>query len=306
VNPLTGPAEDSRPTFMAVIGHADEPVMLQRCIEHHLALGVDHVFVSLNLDDTESSDVARSFASSRVRVARREEYTDDPLDYFGGAMRAVSSWAAPDWLMFIDSDEFWVPAGGTMSAVAGLSAHDAFSVRRFNAPPIRSAGGDVKEFDFAHLETALVVGARQTMDPDFLVRNAATPWITAAILPKVMVRMHCAEEIHWGAHSFVPAKPDVRTGVPSDLLIVHIPFSNEARFRRKVRAARAMLEPLQARLTPNQAWHWRRWIELETTGRLGAEFAAQVIPEQEIGELLSRSVLTTPSRLYGSAQLSNA
>jgi hypothetical protein len=289
------------PAFAAIIFHADKAEMLRRCIEHHLALGVGHLFVSLNVADPESCAVAEAFASHRVRVARVADYAPDPLDYFSAALRAVSAWAQPDWVMFVDSDEFWVPAGGTMSAVAGLHATDAYPVRRFNAPPLRGADGTIAPL--APPASALVVGARQAMDADYLAAHAETPWIMAKIGPKLMVRPAAVARIVFGAHEFVPARDGVSVTVPDDLLIVHLPFTDEARFRRKIELAGAMLEAHRERLQPEQAWHWRRWLDVVAAGGLSAEFAAQVIDARDVGELTSRGVLTTPAELLATGRL---
>jgi CTP:molybdopterin cytidylyltransferase MocA len=294
------------PTFAAIIFHADKAEMLRRCIEHHLAAGVDRIFVSLHHDDAESAAVAAAHASAAVRVARVEEYAADPLDYFNASLHAVTAWAPTDWVMFVDSDEFWVPAAGTMRGVAGLEVSDASPVRRFNAPPIRSADGTLGPIDLADPAGTLVVGARQTMDAAYLAQNAGTRWIDHRVGPKLMVRPGCVGRIGFGAHDFVPVDARARVTVPDDLLIVHLPFTDEPRFRRKVEGARAMLAQHDVRLEPAQAWHWRRWLELADGGGLDAEFAAQVIDERQVAELLARGVLTTPRELFAARRLVDA
>jgi hypothetical protein len=291
--------------FAAIIFHADTAQMLWRCIGHHLAVGVDRIFVSLNLADAESEAAAAAFASERVRIVRVEDYAADTLDYFDAGLRAVTAWAQPDWVMFIDSDEFWIPAGGTMASVAGLDATDVYSVRRFNAPPVRNAGGTIRS-GISDPAEALVVAARQTMDAAFLERNASTPWINARIGPKLMVRPRDVQRVAWGAHDFTAAHGEVRVAVPEDLLVVHFPFTTEGRFRRKVDAIRPMLAQHQHRLTANDAWHWKRWLAVADGGGLADEFAAQIIDERDLGELRSRGVLTTPEDLFASRRLIDA
>ena len=276
--------------------------MLRRCIEHHLAIGVDYLFVSLNVADAESRAVGEAFASGRVRVVPVASYAPDASDYFSAALRAVTTWARPDWVMFVDSDEFWVPAGGAMSAVAGLSATDAYPVPRFNAPPVRRADGTIAPPE-GPPASALVIGTRHAMDADYLAAHAETPWIMAEIGPKLMVRPRAVARIVFGAHEFAPAREDVRVTVPHDLLIVHLPFTDEARFRRKIDLAGAMLERLRHRLEPQQAWHWRRWLGVVAAGGLSEEFAAQAVDARDVGELMSRGVLTTAAELLGKRRL---
>lgn len=290
--------------FAAVIFHADTAEMLDRCVEHHLAIGVDRIFVSLNQDDPESAAVAAAFESPAVRVARIEEFAEDRFDYFTAALNAVAAWAKPDWLMFVDSDEFWLPAGGTMRAVAGLEAAGACTVRRFNAPPVR-AGGALRAFGVADLAAIPVIAERQAMDAELLARSAA-PWIGAKIGPKLMLRPRLARRVKYGAHEFVPAYDGMRVVVPDDLLIVHFPFTGEARFRRKVELIGAMLAAHADRFQPGEAWHWRHWLRVAERDGLAAEFAAQVVDERDLAELHARGVLTTPADLFGTRRLVDA
>jgi Glycosyl transferase family 2 len=291
--------------FAAAVFHADKPELLRRCVEHHLAAGVDRIFISLNVDDPESAEVAAAFESPGVRVARIDDYAPDRIGYFDAALRAVAAWTDPDWLMFVDSDEFWLPAGGTMRAVAGLENTGACCVRRFNAPPVRGADGALRAFDVSSLANVTVIGERQAMDAEFLARNAA-PWITAKIGPKHMLRPRVARRVGFGAHDFVPAGDGVRVIVPDDLLIVHFPFTDEARFRRKVELIREMLTAHADRIHPGEAWHWRHWLRVAEGGGLASEFAAQVIDAGDVAELRARGVLTTPAELFATRRLVDA
>jgi glycosyl transferase family 2 len=297
--------DQRRPTFAAVIAHADEPEMLERCIVHHLAIGVDAVFVSLNLDDEESARVAARFAGEHVRVERVGGYARDPFDYFTSAQAAVVAWRAPDWVLFVDSDEFWLPACGHIAGIGELESSDAFSVQRFNVPPVRSRGGTVLAVDVADLHLP-VVGVRHLMDAAFLADHPETSWISAAIVPKLMVRPRVAATIKLGAHEFTSRIENPRITAPRDLLIVHLPFTTEARFRRKVAAIRAMLAAHGARLRGGEGWHWRRWLTIDDEGRLGAEFDAQLVAEENVAALIASGDLTTPARLFADDRLALA
>lgn len=290
---------ERRPTFAAVIGHADDPDLLERCIAHHLAIGVDHVFVSLNGGDAASARVAREFApSGRVRAARPETFALDPFHYFTAAKDVVAAWAAPDWLLFVDSDELWTPAGGRIQNTAGLDELDLVAAPRFNVPPLREPDGILREPELADRNATLVIGARTVMDGDYLLRNPGTPWIVVEDARKVMVRPELVKEVGRGAHDVVTPGPVPRWAWPDDLLILHLPFTTEARFRRKVDAIRARLATYGTRFGPTQAWHWRRWLALDYAGQLGAEFERQVFAAADVPELLARGVLTTPARLF--------
>jgi hypothetical protein len=297
--------DQRRPTFAAVIAHADEPEMLERCIVHHLAIGVDAVFVSLNLDDEPSARVAARFAGERVRFERVGGEGLDPFGYFTAAQTAVTAWRNPDWVLFVDSDEFWIPACGGIAGIGELDLSDAFSVQRFNAPPVRSPDGVVRVPDVADPNLP-VVGTRHPMDAAFLADHPETSWISAAIVPKLMVRPRVAETIKIGAHEFVSRIENPRITAPRDLLIVHLPFTTEARFRRKVAAIRAMLTAHGARLRGGEGWHWRRWLAIDDDGLLGAEFDAQVVAEENVAALIAAGMLTTPAGIFADGRLAVA
>ena len=286
-----------------MIAHADDAGMLRRCVQHHLRIGVENVFVSLNLDDEPSRRVAEELASQNVRFARVQDFAHDALDYFTAAKELVTGWTDPEWLIFLDSDEFWIPKHGDIHDTAMLSETDAFSVRRFNAPPLRGADGKIGEIRAAD-PSVLVVGARQDMDAAFLAAHPDAPWINARIAPKLCARANVVATVGLGAHDFEPRLPDYRRAIPDDLLIVHVPFTTEERFRRKVRSIRAMLATHGHRFQAGQGWHWRRWLTIEDAGTLSDEFEAQVLDERAVAELVSSGVLVTPSELFENHHLS--
>ena len=293
-------------TFAALVFHADEPAMLRRCVEHHLAIGADHVFISLNVDDDENSAMAASLVSPVVSVRRVSDYASDTFDFFDAARHACKECAGMDWLMFVDSDEFWVPAGGKLRLISGLDDTDVLSVRRFNAPPIRDVTGATESPGLSDPAKAIVIAARQTMDPQSLVGNAPKPWITARIGPKLMVRPECVSRMHYAAHEFTPAHANVRVSVPDDVLIVHFPFTDEARFCRKVNLTRQMLAKHGHRFQGDQAWHWKRWTKVADAELLSGEFAAQAIDASNLEDYLARGILSVPARLFNVGVLVDA
>jgi len=182
----TAPAwRRSTPRFTAVIAHGDVAALLRRCIAHHLTIGVDSIFVALNVEDAESAAVPAEFRAANVRAAHLETFACDghPLDYFTAALHAATRWAAPDWVLFLDSDEFWIPAGGSIRTIAALDQTDVYSVRRFNIPPLRGRDGAVRDFDVRDPSKTLVVGARHAMDAEYLAQHPNTSWIAAKIGP---------------------------------------------------------------------------------------------------------------------------
>jgi glycosyl transferase family 2 len=298
---------NGRPRFAAVIGHADEPGLLRSCIAHHLAIGVDHIFVSLNGEDAESAAVLREFAERpNVRAARPEAFADDPFQYFTAAKDVVVNWVDPDWLLFVDSDEFWLPAGEGIATTVGLDETDVFDVPRYNLTPVRERDGTVRAFELPDREHSLLVEGRRTIDPAYLERYPDTPIIMDEGASKVFVRPGLVAEVGRGAHRIVARAAEPRTARARDLLIAHAQYTTESRFRRKAVAIRARLAAYGDRFRPGEAWHWRRWLDLDDAGTLSEEFARQLFDADKIPALLSQRVLTIPARIFARERASCA
>jgi hypothetical protein len=284
----------TRATFAAIVAHADDADMLVRCVRHHLAIGVDTVFISLNRDEPESTRAARELEhDGRVRAAHVESFAADPFHYFTAAKDVVAAWTAPDWVLFVDSDEFWIPRSGRIQATAGLEDADLFDVPVLQAPPIRERDGTFRTFD-AEPDRTLIFAPRLVLSDVYLAEHPEATVVMDS-QTKVLVRPAVVGEVGRGAHRIEPRVATLRRGEPADLAILHLPFTTHERFRRKVERVRARLTVYGDRFAPGQAWHWRRWIELDDTGRLDEEFDRQAFGAERVPELIARGVLTTPA-----------
>ena len=279
--------------FAAIVGHADDPDLLERCIAHHLALGVDRVFVSLNLDDPDSERVARSFErTGRVRAARLESFAPDPFHHFTAAKEQVVAWCDPEWLLFVDSDEFWISRTGRIGDAAGLADADLLDVPMLQSPPVRERDGSIRAASLADPASLPVVGAPAVLDARALAANPElAPFMSWGT--KVLVRTAFAGEVGRGAHDVVSCAGEPRRRMADDLAIVHVPFTTRARFRRKVDRVRARLTAYGDRFRPNQAWHWRRWLEIDDAGGIDAEFDRNALDAERLPELMAEGIVTT-------------
>jgi hypothetical protein len=288
-------------TVAAIIAHADDADMLARCVRHHLAIGVDAVFVSLNLDDPESAQVARELTQDpRVRAERVEAFAPDPFHYFTAAKDAVVAWTDPDWVLFVDSDEYWMPRTGCIHRTRGLREADALDVPVLHVPPIRERDGTIRPLDAIDPRTTLVYGPRFLLSPAVLAQNPAAALIMNAYT-KVCARPEVVREVGRGAHTFEPAVAAPRHATCDDLVMLHYPFTTRDRLRRKVARIRARLAAYGDRFGPGQAWHWRRMVELDDAGKLDEEFDRQTFAADEIADLLAQGILTTPAREFDAA-----
>jgi hypothetical protein len=271
--------------------------MLSRCIAHHLAIGIDRVFVSLNLDDPESACAAQAFeGTGRVRSARVETFAADPFHYFTSAIGVVAEWVSPEWILFVDSDDFWIPASGRIQNTAGLDDADLLDVPLFQMPPIRERDGSIRAVDVVD-DGSLMVASPILMDAEYLTRHPDSAIIRAGG-SKVLVRPEFVGEVGRGAHDIAARAAEPRRSTPDDLVIAHAPFTSMQRFRTKVERIRARLALYGDRFKPGQAWHWYRWIAIDDQDGLEAEFGRQVFDAADVAALLAQGVLTTPARVF--------
>ena len=156
-------------------------------------------------------------------------------------MREVEQWVNPDWVLFTDSDEFWLPKSGRIAETGQLGDSDLFIVERFNVATLRGADGAYVPPDLANLPDQPLVAARETIDDAYLSGDTDVPWIMALDAPKLLVRTAVIERVETGGHAIVARNPRLRWHMPDDLLIAHVPFTDEARFRRKVAQVREVL-----------------------------------------------------------------
>ena len=282
----------------AVIGHADEADLLERCIRHHLDAGIDRIFVSLNVDDADSERVARAYEhTGRVRVARLATFAADPFHHFTAAKDQVVAWCDAQWILFVDSDEFWVSRTASIADASDLDDDaDLVDVPMFQALPLRAADGTVRELALSD-PASLPIVAQANADADMLRNDPElapfTSWPT-----KVLVRPAFVAEVGRGAHQVASVIGTPRQRAASDLAIVHVPFTTRERFARKLRRVRIRLATYDDRFGPNQAWHWRRWLALEDAGEIDAEFERNTFREDRVPELVAAGVITTAARRF--------
>jgi 2-polyprenyl-3-methyl-5-hydroxy-6-metoxy-1,4-benzoquinol methylase len=284
------------PRFAAIIGHSDQPDILDSCIRHHLAIGLDYIFISLNKDSKATPD---AFAGDpRVRAGYARSFArQDLFLYFSHAVQELVAWSAPDWVLFADSDEFWLPRSRTMSGLRDLSDTDLLIVDRFNAPVLHSGEHAFRASDLADPYNQLLIVAREDIAEDYLSGNSEIPWIMGVDAPKLMVRPELVERVGTGGHSILARDADLRWRLPDDLLILHAPFTDENRFRRKLEAVRRTFALHAGRFDSRQAWHWRYWLSLDEEG-ISAEFQRQSFVESSTSILQRRGVLAFPQVQY--------
>jgi hypothetical protein len=276
----------------ASIGVIDEIECLESCVDYHASIGID-TFVITDLGSTDGTgEVLR-------RLARRENVR--VLE--AGQNMAESAWPAamqrhayecfqPDYIVYIDPDEFWLPAAGKLSAVCGES--DVIVPARYNViPDARLAAGDWRMHD--PLDQRIVFRERLRWSPGQQL-DFRTPIVRYAPGPKVMHRAVPAA-IARGWHA-VHSELLQKTVSPRDLVILHFPVSTYDRFRRKVVNAARHLEENRDHLKPGEAWHWRIYVQAHQDGLLRESYDCQVFSEEQIASFLRDGIACMACDLF--------
>lgn len=287
--------------FAAFLGVKNELELIDKAIDHLRAIGVDLVFAwDLNSrDGTLELLLARSRDDAGLKVIQGDDADYDSCATFAAARSAAAEAAKAgyDWLLFLDADEFWLPASGKLADCADLLEADALSVPRFNVPlSAPKTPGDERELalDALHYEDILLF---VEPIPDFrhhLQTNPETPWSMGVPLPKIMARPEFIESMTMGMHDIVArAGRPLRRTQPRDLIIAHLPFTTKSRFARKIASIREFVARYDEVLGPDRAWHWRRWLDIVDRDGLDEEFNRNVFDPTTCGELREQGTIVS-------------
>lgn len=284
----------------ACIGFSDEGSLLLDCVDHLLAIGVDNIVITeMSRTDSGATDLRDRLCSQRniswifMRQSKAEafDFTQAMLDY---ATQNLS----PDWLLFGDADEFWIPRGGNLRALLEAARYDVLQVPRFNLA-VEMTARDPLPHDLRHPDGPLMFVGGPANSPGLLADSSGHRWISGGVAPKVLARTSVVSGLMLGMHDVIPSEGSTpRRARATDLVIAHLPFTTLERFRFKVQGIREVFVHHAHRFKGNEAWHWRRWIELEDAGRLDEEFQQQLLSSQTLKQWRADRLLLTPEEYF--------
>lgn len=277
----------------AVIGVCDEVEMIEPCVRHAAATGVDAiVVVDSGSKDGTAEVLARLVAAGMVSVLRTDGDPEKDLDYMLAGVRHARALFSPDWILLQDADEFLLPRSGDVKAILDGARADVVRLDRFNACPTERLRAllatrdapDVAAIDIFVQELRL---SRAAMDADPTIA-----WVSARPVEKVIARAGVIAGIAAGAHGVLDADGRPVPHVPAqDAVVVHVPFSSKTRFFRKVENIGRLFARNPNMFSGAGGWHWRRWCELSGRGALHAEFEAQQLDAATLERLRAEGVV---------------
>ena len=274
-----------RPQFAAVVGVKDEVELIAHCIRHLRRIGVGAIRVLDSGSRDGTLERLASVAGPDLTVTHHSDQDPDAAAWTRTASRLARESDA-EWVLFLDADEFWIPAGGSLHSIAGLDTHDVLVVDRFNVP--LDAGGLLTANRKLPTEAAgleLIVrslpGFRGQME-----KNPDLPWIRIVPAAKVMARTSRIRHVLDGFHEIVPtAGPPLRRGRAPEVLVAHVPYTTLPRFAAKVRNIRRIFAVHDDYCGADMAWHWRRLLACRDEESVRREFDLQVFDERTLAAL---------------------
>lgn len=290
-------ASPKAPMIAAIVGVKDEVEIIGASISHLRQIGVDHIIVS----DSGSTDGTLDVLEDERRVGDLVVTHVDPtevVDYDTESARATALARASgaDWVLFMDADEFFIPATGSLKDCQQLHDADVIVVDRFNV--VVTARHLLMPATLApHTYGTLSLFTRQVADfQQHMKDHPDSPFVTIRPGPKVVARPSLAAAVAPGGHDVHAGEAPVVRVAATDLVVAHVPFSTQARFDRKVANIRKEVEMHPAYFEGGYAWHWRRWAEM-TAEALDAEFARQITDTRSLAGLRRAGAVRSAAEL---------
>ena len=287
--------------IVAHLGVKDEAELIEKTIAHLRAVGVDLIIAVDSYSTDGTVEILQAYRSKDdfwlVQMSDLEP--DGPERTWLAKNLELVKRAEADWAIFLDADEFWIPASGSLRNCSALADHDLLSVDRFNIAlgtngPMMPNELVPQRYDELLLFVEPVSDLRAR-----LLTNQDTPWIRGVPVSKVMVRPVRIRELTDGMHDAVATGDEpLRRTNPTDMIICHLPFTTRERFRRKVANARKVVAAHDEYLGEHLAWHWRRWVDLAKEGRIDEEFDRQRLRLEALPELRASGAVRSAAEIF--------
>jgi len=294
----------------AIVGVKDERDLIKPCLERLWSVGVGPILVLDDQSTDGTRDVIERLSARSPAPLVRTTFAHD----FGQNLRLDSDVFAPfmqqhspDWLLFIDADEFLICVNNDLRAILTKSDAPVLSIERFNVPltrdPFIPASG-TNSGDFLGVS---LIASQEVLNRTLLEETPGRRWIMHRILPKLVCRPEKVAHLGLGWHSASNSRGQViPVNAAKGIVIVHLPMTTPERFVGKVDNAREFFRRWADHYPGEAAWHWKRWVDLADRGLLDAEFEAQRMDEATVQRLSDLGVIERASAVLEKSRRSDA
>jgi aminoglycoside phosphotransferase (APT) family kinase protein len=281
--------------FGAYLATMDDIDILPAAIAHLRRIGVSTIVVE-DYGSTDGSLDVLAEAETRGDVWVLHPTAEDPYEVWDGINVALSRTLGVDWMLFVDADEFWLPASGSLHDLGELSVADVVTVRRYNVAlgpdgPLLPGDLPADAYDevwlYGRPAGGMFLRLREGDD---------VPWIGGQLEPKILVRPDAVRRIHNGDHG-VDCGDGCRKAIARDVIIAHVPFRSLAQFERKALNYQRAIEAFPEWYAEFQGWQWVRWARQLAEGRLGEEWARQMLDGAELERLRADGTLRSAAAM---------
>ena len=294
----------------AIVGVKDECDLIQPCLERLWAVGVGPILV---LDDHSvdgTRDVVDRLASRSPAPLARTTFSPDfgqNMLVDGPVVGPFVRQHSPDWLLFIDADEFLICVNHDLPTLLVGAVSPVFSIERFNVPLTNDPFVPVTGTDGSAFLGVPLITRREVLSRKLLEESADRRWIMHRLAPKLACRPGCVAQYGLGWHSVWDASGQPIPAHPAKgIVIAHLPMTTLDRFVRKVGNAREFFRNYGESYPGDAAWHWKRWVDLADRGLLDVEFEAQRIGESEMNRLVDLGAIERADAVLKKSVRTNA
>jgi glycosyltransferase involved in cell wall biosynthesis len=245
----------------------DAADVVEACLRHHLALGVERILVVDNASTDGTLDLLRRLASDLpISIESDDGPFRQDLAFTRLAREAARQGA--DWVLPLDADEFWVAPGDTLEGVLAEARAGALGVQVVNFAQHR----EQRVPDPAGLLTMTMRVPQPlpiTDSATALFDRDQVSFFEVSYRPKHVVRPTASVVFGPGNHRVWGTRAPV---VPSEaLLCLHAPLRSIGDLARRAEQGRRVEERGYA---PGESWHVRRWWRMWRDGTLDEDWPA--------------------------------
>lgn len=289
----------------AHLGVKDEVELIGDTIAHLRAIGVDHIVAVDGFSTDGTADVLAQHRNRDdfwfVQLDDLEPDNNEKI-WLRRNLEVISNVRA-DWIIFLDADERWLPATGSLRDCVALDVADVLTVPRFNV--VLTPNGPALPASLQPVDYGQILFYAVPI-PDFrsyIQANPDTPWSRAVPGPKTMARPERIGALTDGMHDIIPNDgPLLRRHRANDLMIAHLPFTTLSRFRRKIANIQRSLSVHDEYCGDSLGWHWRRWLTLAKEGRITEEFDRQMLDAASIDALRRDGTICSATQWFSGSK----